>query len=102
MQARAIYNGTVPDGEESHFFQHSVINMNNDCKTATIDVDDKCILENGGTFQNYPNFADEDTTIGDYKIEMLNADHELFNVHLGQINKQVNDFRESERKKEQD
>jgi hypothetical protein len=33
---------------------------------------------------------------------MLNDDHELFNVHLGHINKQVNDLRESERKKEQD
>ncbi len=42
------------------------------------------------------------TLILDYKIEMLNADHELFNVHLGQVNKQVNDLRESERKKEQD
>jgi hypothetical protein len=33
---------------------------------------------------------------------MLNADHELFKVHLGQVNKQVNDLRESESKKEQD
>jgi hypothetical protein len=33
---------------------------------------------------------------------MLNDDHELFNAHLGHINKQVNDLRESERKKEQD
>ncbi len=47
-------------------------------------------------------FADEDTTIGDYNIEIMNADYELFNVHLGQINKQVNDLREIKRKKEQD
>jgi hypothetical protein len=76
--------------------------VNNDCKAATIDFDEKCIVENGDTFQNYPNFSDEDTTIGDFKIEMLNFDHELFNVNLGQVNKQVNDLRESERNKEQD
>ncbi len=54
----------------------------------------------GTPSKNYPNFADEVTTIADYKIEMLNDNHELFNVHLGHINKQVNDLRESEWKKE--
>jgi hypothetical protein len=102
LRAKAIYNGIVPDGDEEHLFQYSVMNVNDDCKMATIDFDEKCIVENGATFQNYPNFADEDTTIADYKIEMLNDDHELFNVHLGHVNKQVNDLRESERKKEQD
>ncbi len=102
LQAKAIYYGIVTDGEEAHLFQYSVMNVNNDCKIATIDFDEKCIIENGDTFQNYPNFADEDTTIAHYKIEMLNDDHELFNVHLGHINKQVNDLRESERKKEQE
>jgi hypothetical protein len=99
---KAIYNGIVPDGEEAHLFQYSVMNVNNDCKTDTIDFDKKCIVENGDTFPNYPNFADEDTTIADYKIKMLNDDHELFNDHLGHVNKQVDDLRESERKKEQD
>jgi hypothetical protein len=102
LRAKAIFNGIVPDGEEAHLFQYSVMNVNNDCKTATIDFDEKCIVENGDTVQNYPYFADEDTTIADYKIEMLHDDHELFNVHLGHVNKQVNDLKESERKKEQD
>jgi hypothetical protein len=65
LLAKAIYNGTVPDGEEAHFFQYSIINVNNDCKTTTIDFDEKCIVENGVTFPNFPNFLDEDTTIGD-------------------------------------
>ncbi len=69
------------------------MNLNNDCKMATIDFDEKCIVENGDTFHNYPNFADEDTANADYKIEMLNDDHKLFNVHLGHVNKQVNDLR---------
>jgi hypothetical protein len=33
---------------------------------------------------------------------MLNADHELFNDHLGQVNKQVNVLKESERNEKQD
>jgi hypothetical protein len=102
VQAKAIYNSTLPVVEEAHLFQYSAINVNNDCKTATIDFDEECIVENGDTFQNYPNFSDEDTTIEDYKIEMLNSDHEPFNVHLGQVNKQVNDLRESERIKEEE
>ncbi len=102
LRAKAIYNGTVPDGEEAHLFQYSVQNVNNDCKAATIDFDEKCIVENRDFFQNYPNLADDNTTIEDYKIETLNADHELLNVHLGQINKQINDLRESKKKKAQD
>jgi hypothetical protein len=46
--------------------------------------------------------GDEDTSIQDYKIEMLNADHELFNAHLGWVNKRENDLRESKKKIEQD
>ncbi len=93
LRAKAIYNGTVPDGEEAHLFQYSVQNVNNDCKIATIDFDEKCVVENGDFFQNYPSLADDDTTIEHYKIETLNADHELFNVHLGQVNKRINDLR---------
>jgi hypothetical protein len=78
----------VPDGEEAHLFQYSVQNVNNDCKTATIDFDEKFIVENRDFFQNYPNLADDDTTIEDYKIDPMNADHELFNVHLGQVKKE--------------
>jgi len=33
---------------------------------------------------------------------MLNDDHELFNTHLGRVNKRDNDIRESKKKKEQD
>jgi len=73
-----------------------------DCKTATIDFDERCIVEKGEMFQNYPNLGDEDTSIQDYKIEMLNADHELFNAHLGQVNKPENDLRESKKNIEQD
>jgi hypothetical protein len=32
----------------------------------------------------------------------LNADHELFNVHLGQVNKRINDLKESKKKKAED
>jgi len=81
LRAKDIYNG--------------VSQVNADCKTATIDFDERCIVEKGEMFQNYPNLGDEDTSIQDYKIEMLNADHELFNAHLGRVNKRENDLRES-------
>jgi hypothetical protein len=99
LRAKAIYNGMVLDGEEAHLFQYSIQHVDNDCKTATIDFDEKCIVENGDFSQNYPDLGDDDTTIGDYNIKTLNADHELFNVHLGQVNKRINDLRESEKKK---
>lgn len=102
LRAKDIYNGTVPHGEEAFLFQYSVSQVNADCKTATIDFDERCIVEKGDMFQNYPNLGDEDTSIQDYKIEMLNADHELFNAHLGRVNKRENDLRESKKKIEQD
>jgi len=102
LRAKDIYNGTVPHGEEAFLFQYSVSQVNADCKTATIDFDERCIVEKGDMFQNYPNLGDEDTSIQDYKIEMLNADHELFNAHLGRVNKRKNDLRESKKKIEQD
>ncbi len=88
LRAKDIYNG--------------VSQVNADCKTATIDFDERCIVEKGEMFQNYPNLGNEDTSIQDYKIEMLNADHELFNAHLGQVNKPENDLRESKKNIEQD
>ena len=102
LRAKDIYNGTVPNGEEAFLFQYSVSQVNADCKTATIDFDERCIVEKGEMFQNYPNLGNEDTSIQDYKIEMLNADHELFNAHLGWVNKRENDLRESKKKIEQD
>ena len=102
LRAKDIYNGNVPNGEVAFLFQYSVSQVNADCKTATIDFDERCIVEKGDMFQNYPNLGDEDTSIQDYKIEMLNADHELFNAHLGRVNKRENDLRESKKKIEQD
>ena len=102
LRAKDIYNGNVPNGEVAFLFQYSVSQVNADCKTATIDFDERCIVEKGDMFQNYPNLGDEDTSIQDYKIEMLNADHELFNAHLGRVNKRENDLRESKKKTEQD
>ena len=99
LRAKDIYSGTVPAGEEAFLFQYSVSHVNADCKTAIIDFDEKCIVEKGDMFQNYPNFGDEDTSIQDYKIAMLNDDHELFNTHLGRVNKRDNDIRESKKRK---
>ena len=61
LRAKDMYNGTVPHGEEAFLFQYSVSHVNADCKTAIIDFDEKCIVEKGDMFQNYPNFGDEDT-----------------------------------------
>ncbi len=71
LRAKDIYNDAVPDGEEAFLFQYSVSQVNADCKTDIIDFDEKCIVEKGDMFQNYPNLGDEDTSIQDYKIEMF-------------------------------
>lgn len=57
LRAKDIYNGTVPHGEEAFLFQYSVSQVNADCKTATIDFDERCIVEKGDMFQNYPNLG---------------------------------------------
>ncbi len=71
LHAKDIYKDAVPDGEEAFLFQYSVSQLTADCKTAIIDFDEKCIVEKGDMFQNYPNLGDEDTFIQDYKIEMF-------------------------------
>jgi len=55
LRAKDIYNGNVPNGEVVFLFQYSVSQVNADCKTATIDFDERCIVEKGDMFQNYPN-----------------------------------------------
>ncbi len=47
LRAKAIYNGIVPDGEEAHLIQYSVMNVNNYCKTATIDLARNVLLRMG-------------------------------------------------------
>ena len=63
LRAKDIYNGNVPNGEVKFLFQYSVSQVNADCKTATIDFDERCIVEKGDMFQNYPNLGDEDSYI---------------------------------------
>lgn len=91
LTASALYTAAIPDGEKDLLFQYSITTINNDTKTATISFDNRCIKEGGDSFQNYPNTTDDDNVIVDYNIDTLKEDYELFNVHLGRVNKRLND-----------
>lgn len=101
LPAKQLYKGKVPAGEEHLLFQYSIDTVNNCGKTATITFDNKCIINGGDQFQNYPNTTNEETTIKDYNIDTFKDDHECFNAHLGRVNKRVNDTKEdAERQRE--
>ena len=55
LQSKQLYKGAIPAGEEHLLFQYSVDTVNDCGKTATITFDNKCIINGGNQFQNYPN-----------------------------------------------
>jgi hypothetical protein len=68
--------------------------------TAVIAYDEKFITEGGDKFHDYPLTDDDEGQIHNYKMANLTDDHELYNFHLGRVNKKVNDLKEMMRKKE--
>ena len=80
--------------------QYSIISLNADMATAVIAYDEKCITEGGDKFCDYPLTDDDEGQINNYKMANLTDDHELYNFHLGRVNKKVNDLKEMMRKKE--
>ena len=92
LKATDIYkNSVVPRGEENYLFQYSVTTINGDCKTATIQFDERYIDDGGHKFINYPAIDDEDDTISNYSLKRIEDDHKEYNVHLGRGNKIIND-----------
>ena len=102
LQAKDIYTGRIPRGEEHFLFQYRITEINEDCESAEIDYEDKCIVDGGSQFQSYPEASGDDCVIDDYKIILFNDDHERFNAHVGRGNKLTNDRKETQRKKEEE
>jgi hypothetical protein len=102
LRAKDLYGGNVPKGEENVLHQYSILSINADIVSAVISYDQKCITEGGDKFRDYPLSNDDEGEIDDYKIANLNDDHELYNVHLGRVNKKINDLKEILRKTEEE
>ena len=67
--------------------------VNNDCKAATIEFDQKCIKKGGDSFMSY---HDDDGGIAYYNLSLFKEDHELYNKNLGRANKKINDMKDEE------
>lgn len=99
LSAKDLYGaGNVPIGEENLLHQYSIVSLNTDMATAVIAYDEKCITEGGNKFRDYPLTDDDEGEISDYKMLNFDEHHELYNVHLGRVNKKVNDLKEKQRK----
>ena len=59
LKAQDIYGrGKVPSGKEEYLFQY-IDSINEDCKTAILKYEEKCIANGGHQFTNYPdNYSD--------------------------------------------
>ena len=104
LSSRSIYQpGEILEGEENSLWQYSVVSINDNCKTAVIEFDERYIEEGGDQFLNHANVEDDDEgmTIKNYKLEGLKDDHEQFNVHLHRVNKAINDLKDAKLKEEE-
>ncbi len=75
--------------------------MNKDHKTLVIQYDERCISSASDAFQDFPLHDENEETINNYQIKHLKEHHELYNIHLGHVNKKLNDKKEGDRKAEE-
>ena len=103
LKALDIYGGRgkVPPSEEDFLFQYHLVSINNDCKSALLHYDEKCIKNGGDQFTSYPDTTGNESTILNYRLELFSDDHELFNTHQGRVNRIINDEKDLMRKMEQ-
>ena len=66
-----------------------------------IQYDERCISTDSDAFQDFPLHDENEETIDSYQIKHLKEHHELYNIHLGCINKKLNDKKEEDRKAEE-
>jgi hypothetical protein len=101
--AQDLYSdGKVPKGEETLLHQYSVLSLNRDMATALITYDEKCIINGGDKFGDYPLTDDDEGQIDNYQLANLARDHELYNVHRGGVNKKINDLKEMQHKRDEE
>ena len=102
LEANNIYDrGRIPHGEEEYLFLYRITNINEDGTTAVIEYESKFVLKGGDVFQSYPDVWGNDSIIEDYSLRPLKDDHELYNQHLGCVNRVINDKKEEPQKQEE-
>ena len=85
LKAEEIWGcGNIPACQEKYLYQNHINQINEDCKTAIIGLNEKYVEEGGYHFVNFPN-PDRvtKTTIDKYKLTRSKEDKQLFNFHLG-------------------
>ena len=92
----------IPEGEEDFLFLYSIDAINDGCKTATIDYEGKYILEGGDEWNDYPPVDDEDRQIPNYRLELIKADHELYNIYHAKFKRKENNKKEAKKKRDED
>jgi hypothetical protein len=101
--AQDLYSdGKVTKGEEMLLHQYSVLSLNGDMATAVITYDEKCIITGGDKFCDNPLTDDDKGQIDNYQFANLACEHELHNVHLGGVNKKINDLKEMQHKRDKE
>ena len=83
-------DGCVPDEMEGLLFQYTVTTVNDDLKKATLEFDNTCIEEDGTSWRNYIDTKGQND-LTNYNLSGLTDAHELFNCHLGYVNKAASD-----------
>ena len=102
LDANQLYpRGSVPRGEDNHLFQYRISGVNEDCETAQLEYEGKCIINGGYEFQSYPDTSGTDNVIKKYYLRTLKADHNLYNIHLGRGNRLANNEKEAQRVEEE-
>ncbi len=96
IPAKVLYSGRVPFGQEDHLFQYSVLSVNSDHKSLVTSYDERCISNCSDVFQDFLLYDVNKETINSYPIKYLKENHELYHIHLGLVNKKVNDKREED------
>ena len=103
IKAKNIYTGKIPEGEEKILFQYSIVEVNDDLKTAVITFDDRMVEKGGDRFVNYQDTSGDDKKIQDYPLVSFKADHERYNKYIGIQNRAANEKKwEDKRKAEEE
>jgi hypothetical protein len=102
LRAADLYGGEkhVPRGEEGYLFLYRVHSIKENCTHAKIAYENKYIEEGTSEYRNFPALDDDDEIVDNYRLDLLRADHELYNKYLGLIKKKDNDVKEMERRME--
>ncbi len=98
LKAQDIYPwGDIPFKEEVMLFQYSIASIKENLQSAVIEYDGKYITNGGNQFTSYRDTTGYENKNNNYSLGTFQADHLLFNVPYGRINKIKNDKEDAAR-----